>query len=180
MAFNVQEFRAHFQYGGARKNLFKCLITFPGWVPGGTAAGSQGEFMCKTAQMPGQTIDPIDVGYFGRKLKVPGDRTFEDLSLTIINDEDFVIRKAFEEWSNGLNAHILNVRRPDALETNGYQSDLTMIHYDKTGQENRRYKFVGVWPSQVGSIDLGWDDNNSISETPVTLQYQWWQSDTTD
>jgi hypothetical protein len=113
-------------------------------------------------------------------LKVPGDRTFEELSITIINDEDFLIRKAFEEWSNGLNAHILNVRRQDALETNSYQSDLTLVHYDKTGQENKRYKFVGVWPSQVNSIDLGWEDNDNISETPVTLQYQWWQSDTTD
>jgi hypothetical protein len=74
----------------------------------------------------------------------------------------------------------LNVRRQDALETNSYQSDLTLVHYDKTGQENKRYKFVGVWPSQVNSIDLGWEDNDNISETPVTLQYQWWQSDTTD
>jgi hypothetical protein len=70
MAFNVQEFRAQFQYGGARKNLFKCLITFPAFVPGGTAAGSKAEFMCKAAQMPGQQIGSIEVGYFGRKLKV--------------------------------------------------------------------------------------------------------------
>lgn len=180
MAFNVQEFRAEFQFGGARKNLFKCLVAFPTFVPGGSAAGQKAQFMCKTSQLPGQTIGSIEVGYFGRKLKVPGDRTFDELAITIINDEDFLVRKAFEEWSNGLNAHILNIRRSDALETNSYQSDLTLVHYDKTGEENRRYKFVGCWPSSVGSIDLGWEDNDSISETPVTLQYQWWQSDTTD
>lgn len=177
---DIQRFRAQFQYGGARKNLFKCLITFPAFVPGGGRAGSKAEFMCKTAQIPGQTIGTIEVGYNGRKLKVPGDRTFDELSLTIINDEDFLVRRAFEEWSNGLNGHIVNIRRPDALETNSYQSDMTLVHYDKTGLENKRYKFVGVWPSSVASIDLGWDDNDSISETPVTLQYQWWQSDTTD
>jgi len=180
MAFNVQEFRAQFQYGGARKNLFKCLITFPGIVPGGSAAGAKAEFMCKTAQMPGSTINAIDVGYFGRKLKVPGDRTFDELSLTIINDEDYLVRRAFEEWSNGLNAHVLNVRNPAALETNQYQSDLTLVHYDKIGQENKRYKFVGVWPSAIQGEDHGWEDNDSISETQVTMQYQWWQSDTTD
>ena len=31
----------------------------------------------------------VEVPYFGRQVKVPGNRTFDNLSLTILNDENF-------------------------------------------------------------------------------------------
>lgn len=179
MAFNIQQFRAEFQYGGARKTLYKCLMIFPPFLPGASAAGQKMQFLCKNIQVPESAIGTIDVAYFGRKLTVPGDRTKTELSLTVINDEDFLIRRAFEAWSNMLQSHVGNIRNPIALETNQYQSDLILLHYDKIGTENKVYKFVGVWPSSVGSIDLGYEDTDSISETPITLQYQWWETDVT-
>ena len=45
------------------------------------------------------TIANIDVPFRGRIFKVAGDRTIENWSITVINDEDFLFRNAFEEWT---------------------------------------------------------------------------------
>ena len=40
----------------------------------------------------------INVPFRGRELKVAGERTFENWVVTVINDEDFKLRTAFEKW----------------------------------------------------------------------------------
>jgi hypothetical protein len=62
--------------------------------------------MCKTAQLPGATLGVVPVQYFGRELKFIGNRQFADWTITVINDEDFIVRNAFERWMNGINSHI--------------------------------------------------------------------------
>ena len=52
--------------------------------------------------MPASNTPSIPVPFRGRILKVAGDRTFDDWTVTIINDEDFRLRTAFEKWSNGI------------------------------------------------------------------------------
>jgi len=54
--------------------------------------------LCKAAQLPASTVASIDVPFRGRIFKVAGDRTFETWTVTVINDNDFVIRSAMEKW----------------------------------------------------------------------------------
>ena len=46
------------------------------------------------------TVGMINVPFRGRELKVAGERTFENWVVTVINDEDFKLRTAFEKWAN--------------------------------------------------------------------------------
>jgi hypothetical protein len=132
--------------------------------------------MCKTAQLPGSTINTVPVQYFGRELKFAGNRTFTDWTITIINDEDFVIRNAFERWMAGLNNHSLNVRNPAALTPTGYSVDGDVTQYAKSGGILKKYKFIGMFPTDLTPIDVSWDANDQIEEFTVTLSYQWWES----
>ena len=122
MAFNVNEFRSQMVGDGARPNLFEVSMPFPGFSQPGDAQRKL-TFMCKTAQLPGSTIGVVPVQYFGRELKFAGNRTFTDWTITVINDEDFVIRNAFERWMNGINSHALNIRNPLAGTPGGYTVD---------------------------------------------------------
>ena len=36
------------------------------------------------------------------------------------------------------------------------------------------WSIVGAWPSDVSSIDLSYDDENTLSQFTVTFQYQYW------
>ena len=178
MAFTVQDFYSKLAYGGARQNLFEVVLPFPA-VSGGTALMEQFSFMCKSASLPAEELGTITVPYFGRQIKLAGDRTFGDWTVTVINDEDFSLRDVFEQWSNALNGHFNNLRDTNARATASYQTDATIIQYGKTGDTIKSYTMVGAYPSAVSAIDTAWEANDQIEEFQVTFQYQWWTARTT-
>ena len=112
-------------------------------------------------------------------MKFAGNRNFADWTITIINDENFKVRKAFESWMNGINSHGTNVRNNNAATPTGYSVDAKVDQYDKAGTIIKSYKFVGAFPVDLSPIDLDWGANDSIEEFTATLAYQWWESDTT-
>ena len=132
--------------------------------------------MCKTAQLPGSTVNAVPVQYFGRELKFAGNRTFQDWTISVINDEDFTVRNAFERWLNGMNSHSTNIRTPAASTPNGYTVDAGVTQYGKGGNTLKKYKFIGVFPTDLSPIDVDWGSNDTIEEFTVTLSYQWWES----
>lgn len=175
MSFNVNEFRSQMIGDGARPNLFEVQMAFPSFAQPANAQ-TKLTFMCKSAQLPGATIGVVPVQYFGRELKFAGNRTFTDWTITVINDEDFVIRNAFERWMNGINTHVTNLRNPAALSPLGYTVDGEVKQFGKTGDILKKYKFVGLFPNDVTPIDVDWGANDTIEEFAVTLSYQWWES----
>jgi hypothetical protein len=118
----------------------------------------------------------VPVQYFGRELKFVGNRTFTDWTITIINDEDFVIRNAFERWMAGINSHNLNVRNPAALAPLGYSVDGDVTQFGKNGNTLKKYKFIGLFPTDLTPIDVDWGSNDTIEEFTVTLAFQWWEA----
>lgn len=176
MAFNLTEFRAAMTGDGARPNLFNCQVNFPAGILLGSAAGNKFRFMARAAQLPGSSVNQVPVMYFGRELKFAGNRTFQDWTVTIINDEDFYIRKAFEDWMSAINEHVSNVRRPGFLNTADYTSTGYITQYGKEGDTRlKRYKFVGMFPVDITPIELDWSANDQIEEFSVTFAYQWWE-----
>jgi hypothetical protein len=179
MAFNVAEFRANMIGDGARPNLFSVSLVFPTLAENGALAGQKVNFMAKAAQLPGSTIGTVPVFYFGREMKFPGNRTFADWTLTIINDEDFAIRNSLESWMNAINSHATNVRSGAASSSTGYSVDASVTQYGKTGNELKKYNFVGMFPLDLAPIDLDWGSNDAIEEYTCTFAYQFWETNTT-
>jgi len=175
MAFSINEFRSQMVGDGARPNLFEVSMPFPGFSAPENAQEKL-TFMCKTAQLPGSTIGVVPVQYFGRELKFAGNRTFTDWAVTIINDEDFVVRNAFERWMQGLNSHTPNLREPSALAPYSYTVDADVTQFGKRGNIIKQYKFIGMFPSDISPIDVDWGANDTMEEFSVTLSYQWWTS----
>lgn len=179
MAFNVAEFRANMIGDGARPNLFQVTMVFPTIANGAATAGQKITFMAKAAQLPGSSVGTVPVYYFGRELKFPGNRTFADWTLTIINDEDFVVRNSLESWLNAINSHSQNLRSGGAQSPVNYTVDALVTQYGKAGDELKTYKFVGMFPVDVAPIDVDWGSNDSMEEFTATFAYQWWESDST-
>lgn len=173
MAFNVGEFRSQMQGDGARPNLFEVQLSFPTNISPG-AADRKLTFMCKTASLPGSTIGHVPVFYFGRETKLAGNRTFPEWTLSILNDEDFVVKNAFEKWMNSMNRHTTNIRDTWAGNSIGYSSTATVKQFSKTGDVLKTYTFVGVFPVDLSQIDVDWGSNDTIEEFSVTLAYQFW------
>ena len=182
----ITDFRAKLGGGGARPNLFEInLGNFGGDGTTGdwnTNIESEFRFMCKASSMPTQTIGSVDVPFRGRILKVAGDRTFEPWSVTVINDEDFKVRKGFEAWTEKINALATGVGEvdPNNYMGNGTIKQLSRsatVAGDDTAQRVlHEYKVEEIWPSEIGAIDLSYDTSDAIEEFTVTFQIQFFQS----
>jgi hypothetical protein len=179
MTFNVAEFRANMVGDGARPNLFSVSLVYPIIASNGSLASSKTTFMAKASQLPGSSIGTVPVNYFGREMKFAGNRTFADWSLTIINDEDFVVRNSLESWMNAINSNTSNVRSLSAKGPTTYTTDATVTQYGKTGDILKTYQFVGLFPVDLAPIELDWGSNDTMEEFQVTFAYQYWEANTT-
>jgi hypothetical protein len=174
MPFNISSFKTNgLVYGGARPSLFNVFVTPPAGLGIDNTSVDKFRFLCKTAELPESTVSSIEIPYFGRKIKVAGERAFADWGVTVMNDEDFAIRAMFEAWSNAINRMVSNVRDPNVAVEN-YKTDLEVIQYGKDGSKIRSYQLVGAFPTSVGSIALGWDSTNAIEEFSVNFSYDYW------
>jgi len=175
----ISQFKSQLIGGGARPNLFEVELTT---LPAGIAWPADNfRYMCKAAQLPASVIANIDIPFRGRIFKVAGDRTIEPWSITIINDEDFRIRKAMEEWVD-LIAKLennLGATDPSAYMVNAKVFQLgrgsTPSSQTNAGDRNavlREYEFIDIFPTSVSSIDLSYDSSDTIEEFVVDFQVQ--------
>ena len=172
MAFDLDSFRNKMQDGGARPSLFEMEIIFP--LPGGGAGTESARFLTKVSEIPGSTIGVITVPYFGRQLKIAGDRTFATLSVTVLNDEAYALRAKFEQWMDKIARHEVSV---GATQLDFYQVDLALRQLKRSGLTSAVYKFTGAFPTTLSTISLDWS-SEAIEEYTVEFQYQYWTSST--
>ena len=175
----ISQFKSQLIGGGARPNLFEVELTT---LPAGIAWPADNfRYMCKAAQLPASVIANIDIPFRGRIFKVAGDRTIEPWSITVINDEDFRIRKAMEEWVDFIAKleNNLGATDPNAYMVNAKVFQLgrgaTPSSQNNNGDRNavlREYEFIDIFPTSVSSIDLSYDSSDTIEEFTVDFQVQ--------
>lgn len=174
MPFNISAFKENgLVYGGARPSLFNVFLSVPAGIGIDNVSVDKFRFLCRAAELPPSAVSSIDVPYFGRRIKVAGERAFGSWSVSVMNDEDFSVRAMFEAWSNAINRMVSNVRDP-AVAGENYKVDLEVVQYAKDGTKIRSYQLVGAFPTQIGAISLGWDTQNAIEEFGVTFEYDYW------
>lgn len=196
----LSQFKTKLEGGGARPNLFEVTIpSFPGGII--PALGVQGDgdgkydaekfsFLCKAAALPASNIAPIEVPFRGRTFKVAGDRTFDTWTITIINDEDFQYRRAFEAWMQNIGQYSdhSGLVSPGGINgNNGYMTDATVVQLGRapvrretgsgTGGNAKvlaQYKFKDIFPTSISAIDLSYDTTDTIEEFTVEFQVNFW------
>lgn len=184
----IQKFKSTLIGGGARPNLFEVRI--PGSIPGGGILDDDFSVLCKASQLPASNLGMIDVPFRGRNFKVAGDRTFDEWSVTVINDESFKLRRIFEDWMNfiGQYGDASGATEPNSYMVDAYVKQLTRTPSNiRTTGENAGtgnglitsipetiYKFHDIFPTNITAIDLSYDSTNVIEEFSVTFQVQYW------
>jgi len=178
MAFTIDTFRTTaLSAGGARANLFDVTIAGVAATTHLATGVAEFKFACKAAAIPAMAVGVVEVPYFGRVVKVPGNKTFDNWSVTIINDEGFLVRNGMEKWVASMGTHIGNVQSAaSSALTGALYGDATVQHYGKKGPTDKiaEYKFVNIFPVSVSEIALGWDANDAIEEYTVEFAYDYW------
>lgn len=177
MSFNASQFRSKLQFGGQRPNLFQVSVTFP------NSAGVDEEFtfMCRASNSPGMTVGVVQVPYFGRFVNFVGDRQYDDWNVQVINDEDFLVRNAFEKWQDAMNLMRHSTARTDATGISSaggqnFYATATITQYGKGGGVTKIVTLKNAFPFQIGPMDLAWDNNDQIQIFDATFRYDFFET----
>ena len=172
---NISDFKAKLAGGGARANQFKVTMPFPGYA----SVGGEIEelaFLCRATSIPSMEITNINVPFRGRAIKIAGDRTIPSWSVTVYNDTNFKLRDAFERWQNGINNMSDNEGLTNPVD---YQVDAFLDHLDRNGNTIKSYTLRGVFPTGIAGIPLDYEEAGAIEQFEVTLEYQFFDTNTT-
>ncbi len=172
---NINDFKAKLAGGGARANQFKVTMPFPGYAQVGGEIEDLA-FLCTTAQIPAMNVGLVNVPFRGRQIKIAGDRTFADWSITVLNDTNFKLRNAFERWQNGINNMSDNEGLSNPVD---YQVDAFVDQLDRNGNTLKSYTLRGAFPVEVAAIDLNFATVDEVETFGVTFQYQYFETNTT-
>jgi|TARA_B100000902_G_scaffold271_1_gene344 hypothetical protein len=172
---NINDFKAKLAGGGARANQFKVTMPFPGYAQVGGEIEDLA-FLCRATTLPGMDVPSLNVPFRGRSIKIAGDRTVADWSVTAYNDTNFRLRNAFERWQNGINNMTDNEGLTNPVD---YQVDAFVDHLDRNGNTIKSYTLRGVFPTAIAPIELTYDEATAIEEFSVTFAYQYFETNTT-
>lgn len=166
--FSIDTFREKLN-GGSKANLFRMDIEVEEDIDGVDLANVP--ILCKSGAIPAFTLGVIEVPFRGRRIKIPGDRTYGDWTATFVNDDSQNIRKSFDNWLNS----IVNVDGEQALRdgTETYRSTITINQLRPDGTIARIYQLYDAFPTDVSAIDLSYDTTDAIQEFTVTFQYHY-------
>jgi len=201
---SIEDFKSNLANGGVRPTMFEVQITFPTLVtgagnanegnsstagnprPGAAELTEKSTFLVKASSLPGSNIGMIEVPFRGRRLKVAGDRTFNDWNTTITNDSDYRLRDTIEKWAESIQYHNYALGHNNLVdgvvaagetgETKGYMGSGFVRQLDRQGRQLKIYKFAGIWPVTVDDIQLGFDQFDTIEEYGVTWAVQYWHA----
>ena len=188
----LSQFKSKLLGGGARPNLFEVQVNFPNKVdlkiqkdnPNNDFNQDTFRFLCKAAALPASNIANIDVPFRGRIFKVAGDRTFENWTVTVINDENFNHYRSFQAWMQNIGQYGDSSGMTNPSDYMGQATVYQLGRNSASAQGSNttatasrtiaQYKFEDIWPATVSNIDLSYDSSDAIEEFTVDFNVQYW------
>jgi hypothetical protein len=131
------------------------------------------EFLAKSAQLPGRTVNNVVINWQGMQYNIAGDPTFNDMNLTFLNNYEFDLRKFFENWMEV----IVQMETNERSQPGSYKSDV--IELKQLGRTSSdvlaTYRLIGAYPTDISAIDLSQDQSDGQEDITVSLKYDYFE-----
>tara|TARA_R110000851_G_scaffold151491_1_gene292713 strand:- start:1587 stop:2246 length:660 start_codon:yes stop_codon:yes gene_type:complete len=128
--------------------------------------------LCKGATMPGTAIE-TELDQAVKPFRtVPKFNNFAPFTLSFYAESDHTDRIFFEDWQNSI------IDRQTGL-IGHYDDFVTAIYvytFDRNGIPTSLTYFHECYPTNIGSINLNWDNNNEVMAYDVEFTYRWSQT----
>ena len=155
----INQFKANLIGAGPRNNRFEVFIP---------RSGTKIQFLCKTAALPGQVIEPMEIKYKGLTVKLAGDRTFENWTVGIYNDTEFSVRNEIGAWMEDI------VPKDSSVGPVGYEYMVDRATVSQLGRDDSviaTYEFFNMWPTNLGQIELDTEGGDAVEVFDVEFCY---------
>jgi hypothetical protein len=162
---------------GSRPNSYQITFASPPGLSAPTGV-TNWELLCKAAAVPALTIGVVEIPIQGgRRIKVPGDRTYAEWTATFIADKTHNVRKYFERWIGGIVGEDFDTTsRTNNAFSGDYKSNITVQQLDIKGNAVLQGKYIlkDAFPTDISAIDLSYDTTDTIEEFSVTFQFSYY------
>ena len=158
-------------------------------IPDGSSADkllaepSMLRFLCDTTVLPGKQLATSDIRPegFGLISKIPYDIQHDPLSCTFMMDSEHRVLRFFQMWmqeivntgsmARGPNATYYDRTSYEMNYKKNYSTTITISFFDDTETNMIDFMFYDAFPVQLGSVQLGWEQNDTLAKLPVEFTY---------
>ena len=118
----------------------------------------------------------LPVNHGGRVLKVPGLRTFDDWTCTVINDESAQIKKFMIDWMIEMSGAMTGARSTSTTKTEGKagykHEDIKIAQYSSNSTKKQEYTIHKAWPNAIADTPVDWG-TDGLQEFTLTFSYDY-------
>ncbi|NCP97770.1 hypothetical protein GW796_05955 [archaeon] len=131
-------------------------------------------YMAQAAKIPEKSLGEIEIKYHGMSLKLPGDYTHEDLSITFLNHYGWEPRLFFENWIEQIQLVNSENTRLDGIDV---IDDATITIYQVGDNEMALafYTFFNIFPKNISAIELDMNSSDQVEIFTVDFAYSHWK-----
>jgi hypothetical protein len=153
----------------ARSNRFR--LEFLGLEHIGLNSDTDISYYVKSVNLPSLSIPEISIHKFGSIIPVASDHTFNQLSVTFLNDYHLKIRKLMERWFKAIHNY------PDTKKDEYFQYSkihAILYHLGRQGEITAGWKYFNIVPVQLGDVSLDMDSGDKETFT-VDFKYLYFE-----
>jgi hypothetical protein len=132
------------------------------------------QFFATATSLPGKTINPVEVPYFGQNFKIPTNADYGgEWSITVRVDNELSIKKALMKWMNEFSD--MSKNGGGNKKVTDYNVRIDLLDNDLQTITDT-YVLVGVFPTTMG--ELGLDQSAAdVVELEIALNFQYWYNE---
>lgn len=121
----------------------------------------------ENAEFPGVQLNTGEVVYGNQERKFAYGRQLNELTVTFRIDADMSQKKLFDTWF-GI---ITNPKSKQMGFKDDYVSDIKIYQLNDKGELTYSYFLLNAFPTSVGSLSLGYDQQSQYHKLSVTFSY---------
>lgn len=158
--------------GLARTNRFLVSITPPSSCGMPVTLGRQLQFSCEGASLPGATLEVHDYRSYDMPVRVPGQKTYENVDLTFRVDRDFTELRFFRLWLDT----IYDPKSGDVAYFDDIKGRVDISVLDTGGVSRLALSLIDAYPCSIAPIDLNWGNNDEYARLQVSFTYRYMET----
>ena len=165
--------------GGIAKNSRFSVSIVPPTTMSSSVPAESISFLCRAAEIPSITYDTTEDRVYGIEVLKPYGVTFEPITLSFYNVNNFSPRIFWEEWID----HIQPQKTRNMSYYDNMIGDIKIYHYSEDalepnpGFENYYCQLNEAWPVKIAESELSWsEDEPDAAAFDVQIQYKYWTS----
>jgi len=147
-----------------RPNRFFASIDHPDWQ-------EEWGYLVKACSLPSRTSGEVALNWQGMQYKLPADHTFDDFTITFLNDIECNVKNFIES--------LFETQHNMATSVRGLPAEckftVTVQQLNGAGEFVRQYKLYFCHPKQMDAIELDYDTTDSIETLNVTFSYSYFE-----